>query len=309
MTQTVYNILINQKSGTVLNIGVEAIESAIEASGIQVDERVFADPEDMQDQLERLSRKSTPLLIGGGDGTLRESAKYLARRKKAFGVLPFGTMNLLAKDLGLGSLQEALDAYARGSTEDIIDAGFVNGEIFLCCASIGTMPKASVFREENRNESNLLLFPRLFLFVVNHLDKNKRQRIRMTADGRNLHFRAAAVVVSNNRFAGETGWTESNFKRASLTSGELAVYASTTQTSTSHLRLLLSLIFGNWLKDPDLSEIIAKKVSLQTRRRVELVSIDGEIAELPTPLVFTLKPKLLHVLIPVPAQPPVGAPQ
>ncbi|OYW79126.1 MAG: diacylglycerol kinase, partial [Asticcacaulis sp. 32-58-5] len=161
MAETGFNILINKRSGTVLNMGEPAIESAIETSGIEVAELCFCEPQDMADTLTRMAKSEAPLLIGGGDGTIRETAAALVGRKKAFGVLPFGTMNLMAKDLGLNSLQAALKAYADGHEVQAVDAGFVNGELFLCCASIGTMPQASVFREENRDKYNFLLIPRL----------------------------------------------------------------------------------------------------------------------------------------------------
>ena len=295
-----FNILINKRSGTVLNMGEAAIEAAITNSNIPVNEQVFAEPADMQGQLERLAARPEPLLIGGGDGTIRESAQYLATHKKAFGILPFGTMNLLATDLGITSLQQALTAYAEGVSEDTVDAGYVNGEIFLCCASIGTMPKASVFREENRTSNSLLLFPKMFLFVLKNLDQ-KKQRVVLKVGNDMVKFHTAALVVSDNRFTDSDKLTESNFKRSNLKGGELAAYVATTKSRTSHLRLMARLIFGHWLKDPDLTELTGKSMTLWTKRKYELVSIDGEVQKMPTPLEFKLKRNFIHVLVPEPA--------
>jgi diacylglycerol kinase family enzyme len=171
-----FNILINRKSGTVLNMGEPAVEAAIAASEITVTELCLCEPDDMQANLERLSQKPEYLLIGGGDGAIRETAKYLSAHRKAFGVLPFGTMNLLAADLGLTSQQQALNTYAGGAREERMDAGFVNDEIFLCCASIGTMPQASVYREARRMTNRFLLLPQMFLFVAGNMDKHRRRR-------------------------------------------------------------------------------------------------------------------------------------
>ena len=298
MAGDTYNILINDKSGTVLNMGTPAIEAAITNSGIAVNELCFSEPTDMADNLKRLAAMSQPLLVGGGDGTIRECAKSLAKQKKPFGVLPFGTMNLLAHDLNINTLAEALKAYANGSTAEAIDAGFVNDEIFLCCASIGTMPQASVYREENRKKNNFLLIPQMFLFVLANLEKNKKQRIVLEVDGEMRKFHSAGLVIADNRFADSDKLTESNFKRASLKEGELAAYVATTKTQASHLRFLMRLLFGHWLKDPDMTEIIGKRMKLWTRRKRELVSIDGEVVKLDTPLSFTLKPHHVQVLIP-----------
>lgn len=295
-----FNILINVKSGTVLNMGVPAVEAAIDASGIQVAELCLSEPEDMQSNLERLSVKAEPLIIGGGDGTVRECARVLSEKKKPFGVLPFGTMNLLAADLGFTSLQDALNAYAAGAEAKAVDAGYVNGEIFLCCASIGTMPQASVYREKTRERGALLLIPRMFLFVLENLDRNKSQKIVLDIDGKMRKFRSPAVVISDNRFA-DTNFNENNFKRESLTGGELAAYVTTTKTRSSHLRFLTRLMVGHWLRDPDIKEMTGRIITLWTRRKKELVSIDGEVMKLSTPLEFTIRPKAVKLLVPASA--------
>ncbi|ESQ85652.1 hypothetical protein AEAC466_00325 [Asticcacaulis sp. AC466] len=293
-----FNILINGKAGTVLNMGRPAIETAISDSGLPVAELCFSEPEDMAQNLKRLAAQPERLIIGGGDGTIRETAKSLAGQQKAFGVLPFGTMNLLAIDLGFSSLQQALAAYAVGTTEQTMDAGFVNGEIFLCCASLGTMPQASVFREANRLTNKFLLMPKLFLFVLNNMDKNKRSRLVIEADGKMSKFRTPAVVISANRFADSEKLTESNFKRVSLRGGELAVYISTTKTSSDHVRLLWRLIFGHWLHDRDMTEMTGKRFRIFSQHHKPLVSVDGEVMKLKAPLEFTLKPDFVHVLVP-----------
>lgn len=297
-----FNILINRKSGTVLSMGEPAIEAAITASEIPVAELCLSDPEDMQANLERLSKKRERLLIGGGDGTIRETAKYLADHGKAFGVLPFGTMNLLAADLGFTSLPQALEAYARGTCEERMDAGFVNGEIFLCCASIGTMPQASVYREARRMTNKFLLLPQMFFFVADNMKRHGRARIVVEENGRMTRYRTPAVVVSANRFADSEKLTESNFKRISLSGAELAAYIFSTKSPTGHIRLLWRLIFGHWLKDPDLIERTGTHFKIWSQHHKPLVSIDGEVMKLKSPLDFTLKPDHVHVLMPLPEQ-------
>lgn len=294
-----FNILINAKSGTVLAMGEPAIRAAVESSGLRVAELCFSEPDDMQADLKRLAKSKNPLLIGGGDGTLRDSAAFLAGEDKPFGVLPFGTMNLLATDLGLTSLQVALAGYARGAEEHDMDAGFVNGEIFLCCASIGTMPQASVYREKNRLTSKLILMPQLFMFVLRNFDMHRRERVVLDVDGKMAKFRTPAAVVSANRFADSEKLTESNFKRVSLSGGELAAYVFTAHTHATHLRFIWRLIFGHWLKDPDLTEMTGHRIRMWSSHHKPLVSVDGETLRLKTPLNFTIKPGYVRVLVPL----------
>ncbi len=293
-----FNILINKRAGTVLAMGEDAITTAIQQAGLAVGEQLFAEPGDIHAELERLAALDAPLLIGGGDGTIRDCAEVLAKHQKAFGVLPFGTMNLLATDLGITSLNQALKAYADGVREVRMDAGFVNGNIFLCCASIGTMPHASVFREKHRLASKAVLIPRLFLFVLKHFKMHSRDRAVLEVDGKMMKVRTPAIVISANRFADSQKLTESNFKRSALDAHELAAYVFTARTPATHIRFIWRLIFGHWLKDPDLSETIGQKIRLWSKHHRPLVSIDGEVTKLPSPLEFTLKPGWVPVLVP-----------
>lgn len=299
MTRDGFNILINAKSGTVLNMGRPVIEAAIADSRLPLAELCFSEPEEMADNLARLAAQPHPLLIGGGDGSIREAAKFLTDKDKPFGVLPFGTMNLLAHDLGVTTLKDALAGYAAGARETLIDAGFVNGELFLCCASIGVMPQASRYRERKRLSNAVLLMPQLFWFILNNLDMHKRERVSVEVDDAASVHRTPAVVVSANRFADSLELTESNFKRCALDGGELAVYIFTTQSHATHLRFLWRLLFGRWLKDPALIEMTGRNVRLKNHHRRDLVSIDGEVMRLKNPLEFSLKPRHVRVLTPV----------
>ena len=293
-----FNILINKRAGTVLSMGEPSIEAAIRTSGMEVAEQIFAEPADIHRELERLAALDAPLLVGGGDGTIRDCADVLARHKKAFGVLPFGTMNLLATDLGITSLAQALKAYAAGTRETQMDAGFVNGNIFLCCASVGTMPHASVFREKQRLASKAILIPKLFLFVLRHFKMHSHDRAVLEVDGKMSKLRTPAIVISANRFMDSQKLMESNFKRGALNAHELAAYVFTARTPITHIRFIARLIFGHWLKDPDLDETVGQKMRLWSRHHRPLVSIDGEVTKLESPLEFTLKAGWVHVLVP-----------
>jgi len=76
-----FNILINGRSGTVLNMGRDAIESAIAHSGIKVAELCFAEPDTMQAETDRLIALDAPLLIGGGTARCVKALSIFLRRK------------------------------------------------------------------------------------------------------------------------------------------------------------------------------------------------------------------------------------
>ena len=95
-----YNIFINEQSGFVLKHSPDAIRTSIEASGLSYAEIKFLPAEKLMEHLANYNEEN-PILIGGGDGTIRSCAAVLMKNKTPFGILPMGTMNLLAHDLDL----------------------------------------------------------------------------------------------------------------------------------------------------------------------------------------------------------------
>ncbi len=86
-------------------------------------------------------------VAAGGDGTVNVVASAIAGTPRCMGVLPVGTLNHFGKDLGLPlELKEAVAAIARGMTCGV-DAGEVNGQIFVNNSSIGAYPAMVVDRE------------------------------------------------------------------------------------------------------------------------------------------------------------------
>jgi len=78
------------------------------------------------------------ILVSGGDGTIASAADALARTQCELAVLPGGTLNHFARDIGLprDDLGACLEIAATGDARPI-DVGMINGRIFLSTSSIG----------------------------------------------------------------------------------------------------------------------------------------------------------------------------
>ena len=218
---------------------------------------------------------------------------------KAFGILPFGTMNMMAHDLNVPvELDNMFKAYTDTRTAHI-DVGIVNDYPFLCCASLGVMPEASRMREETRNLPAVFSMPQLGVFVLNELDKTKRRRVTMSIDGKERRIKTGTLVISNNQYAlSQTHGEHNNFRKESLSDGLLGIYSASPPSFWAKIRLLAKLQLGAWRNDPALKEYIAKTVALKTGNNKELISIDGEPIEMHTPLNFSIKQKALKVIVP-----------
>ena len=87
------------------------------------------------------------LVAGGGDGTINTAASVLVDRDIPLGVLPLGTLNHFAKDLGIPlELEEAARVVLEG-TECRVDVGEVNGRVFVNNSSLGVYPAIVRLRE------------------------------------------------------------------------------------------------------------------------------------------------------------------
>lgn len=157
------------------------------------------------------------VVAGGGDGTLSATASALAGTDVAFGILPVGTLNHFARDLGLPlDLEAAAKVVCSGRTVDV-DIAEVNGKTFLNNSIIGLYPVFRFLRAEQERKgmpSKLALlwaaagvFHRLPLFTL-----------RFLVGGKEIVRRTPYVLIANNEHAMQ-GWQLGT--RRSLSEGKL----------------------------------------------------------------------------------------
>jgi diacylglycerol kinase family enzyme len=210
-----------------------------------------------------------------------------------------GTMNLLARDLGVPTVLEhenILDLYKCTGIR-AIDVGMANDRPFLCCAAIGTIPEASVFREAIRNLPDVLMVPRLTAYVMDRMDVANMRALQIQADGREMAVQTAALVISNNRFAHSRDAAH-RLAKNSLQDGMLGIYSAAPQTLFERLRLLLNLQQGKLETEPSLQEAQATTVYVRTENDEELVSIDGEPVTMKMPISFRILSGALKLITP-----------
>lgn len=294
-----YKIILNADAGSVANIGLESLDDILESSVLPIASCTLLSPGELFEAIRNHDPDTSNLLIGGGDGTIRTCAKILHDTDIPFGVLPMGTMNLLARDLGLPTkLGDALTAYAQGCDPVQIDMGFLNDEPFLCCACLGTVPETSIFRESFRGKNDVLAIPRVTIFMLSQMDNLARRHLRVKIDDTSHRMRASSIVVSNNPFIMDGPGISNSFKKEGLRGGKLGVYAVQPKSLWEKIRLVLKLGLGGWRQDPIVTQWTGDMVDIKTHRRRELVSLDGETMHLSTPLSYKIMTQKLKILVP-----------
>ena len=146
-------VVINRGGGAASRAGdslEDRVQQAFEAAGLTADIHLV-DGDRLVSTIERLA-KSGAVAIGGGDGTQGCAAAILSRAGATHGVLPLGTRNNLARELGIPLDLEGAAKVIAGSVTKAIDLVTVNGKTFVNNASIGIYPKLVQLREAERNQ-------------------------------------------------------------------------------------------------------------------------------------------------------------
>lgn len=294
-----YYVIFNPRSGTAIKLGLTG-EGLLKAfADAKLEAFVDASDDKLPAQIERaLASDADAIVSAGGDGTATAIAARLVDTQKYLAVLPLGTANLLARDLGVPlALETALAALAT-MVPTTIDAGEVNGRIFLHKVVVGVVPAIAAARERVRGENTwkLVGFARYF---VRRLDNARRTAVSITSrDTDDRIERIHAIAVANNAY--DQGWGKL-FARSSLKGGALTLYVLNRLSFMDAFRLSLEMVAGTWQDDAAIKIETVRSVILKSKRGRLSVMIDGEVETMETPLRFRIRPGVLRVLSPLAA--------
>ena len=243
-----------------------------------------------------LQAGASMVVAAGGDGTIACTAQVLAGTGVPMGILPFGTMNLLAKDLGIpvGDPAAAVRLLAEGQPR-AIDIGEVNGQVFLCASMLGLPARLARYREGGRGQSTLLLWSRMARAALRAIIRDAPLRVALMLDRQTVRLRTASLTITVNPLEDGSGRT---FGRTRLDGGELAVYEIGPLRIVGLLRLGLRMLMGHWRRDPMVRERRASRLAVGSGRTALRVMNDGEIRLLRPPLRYRIRPRALLVIAP-----------
>jgi hypothetical protein len=160
-----------------------------------------------------------------------------------FGVLPLGTLNHFAKDLGIPlELDEAVRNLATGLPRQV-DVGEVNGRIFLNNSSLGLYPDIVRDREEQQRRLGRGKWPAALWATLAALRRYPFLSMRLTVNGETLARRTPFVFIGNNRYTME-GLAIG--ERDCLDDGLLSLYVAQHPTRLGLLRFASTPCAASW---------------------------------------------------------------
>ncbi len=236
------------------------------------------------------------LWVAGGDGTVLMAAKLAMQFGIPLGILPGGTMNLLARDLGMDlDMAQAVVQLVHG-TPGRIDVAYLNDEPFLCIANLGLSTRVTKRREALRQYPAWLRWPIVALAAVRDLFVYPVLRLQFTVDGETFTVRTRSVSISNNPLDKDSAMIPT---KPALNDGLLGLYVIRENSVWSLPRLVARLMQGTWAQDQDLLQMTAQTITVTFRQRRPLrVMTDGELGTLPSPLHFSIQSGALPVIMP-----------
>jgi diacylglycerol kinase family enzyme len=235
------------------------------------------------------------IVAAGGDGTVNAVAAELAGTNKVLGVLPVGTLNHFAKDLGIPlDLEAAVKTVLHGRAMSV-DAGEVNGRIFINNSSLGIYPQIVSRREAQQNRLARGKWPAFLWATVQAFHRFPFLDLRVTFEGQQITRKTAFLFVGNNEYE-IAGFRLGS--RACLNGGKLGLYLSHGTGRLGLFRLALHALLGRVDQAKDFEVFCVAEARIETRKRRLLVACDGEVEWMETPLHYRIRPGALRVLVP-----------
>ena len=291
-------VVVNRSGGTLKGSGDEEqkIAAAFEAAGVDADIRM-TDPADIFEALKAAAAapRLDAVVAGGGDGTLSCAAGHLADTGRAFGILPLGTLNHLARDAGIpANVEEAAKVIAAGHVREI-DVAEVNGRVFINNSAVGLYPDMVMLREQEQEKRGRSKRMAMLSAGITSLRHFRRHRLWISAPGLEAPIRTPLLFIGNNRYQVNLFGLG---KRERLDEGELCLYAIRARSRLHLFWAGIRGVFGRLDQQRDFITAYVNEAEISASRPTITLSVDGETERMETPLRYRIRPKALRLIVP-----------
>jgi diacylglycerol kinase family enzyme len=241
-----------------------------------------------------LAEGHQPIVAGGGDGTVNAVAGKLVGTATALGVLPMGTLNHFAKDVGIPlNLEAAIRNLFTGRLIKV-DVGEVNGRVFVNNSGLGFYPHFVRQREEQERLGHVKRVA--FMLALRALARRYfrlRMKVHMNREEALEHL-TPFLFVGNNRY--QTAGLEMGTRRR-LDSGRLWICTAPTNRDRKAGHVALKILMGRE-NDLELNFVEAEEIWVEPGTARVNVSTDGEVSIMDAPLHYRIRPLALSVVAP-----------
>jgi diacylglycerol kinase family enzyme len=243
-----------------------------------------------------IAERGDPLLIvGGGDGTVAAAAAALAGTDTSLGILPLGTLNHFARDLGIPTaLDEAVKLIAA-RTERRVDVAEMNERVFINNSAIGLYPLMVVDRDLQRRRLGRSKRLAMMVASLRTLVRFNHQRLTLTVNDQKAQIDTPLLFVGNNDYRIDLG---APGQRESLEDGHLCVLVMRRKTRRGLIAASVRALLNRSRPDDMVRLDGVERLRVSSLRSQLAVSLDGEVARVAPPIDYRIRKKALRVIAP-----------
>jgi YegS/Rv2252/BmrU family lipid kinase len=210
------------------------------------------------------------VIIAGGDGTVNAVVNALTPGRATLAIIPVGTANVLAHELGITSIADGIRRIAGGNTRPLA-VGLIEGEggfslRFILMAGIGL--DGDIVRGVRTGEKRLFKKGAYLISALRCLLTWRRGRFSLLADGRTLECHSA-IICNAARYGGNLVLVP----EADISEAMLDLFCITTESRWSYLRIVASVLAGRPCRAGDVTLLRAGQVEVGGDRAIQL---DGD---------------------------------
>ncbi len=292
-------IVLNREAGTLVNLGPEVVVAGLReiladmGCGVEI-MNVTADK--VEETLRQALRsEADAVVVGGGDGTVASAATIFAGQDKPLGILPLGTFNLAARDVGMS--MDWKEAAAQLVTSPVVEADLldVGGRLHFCMVVLGFYP-ALVMGKAEYHGNWLVKSVRTLIDSMRSMATFPPLNLSLKQNGATESHRTRMALIANNDYEDMFGIIPA---RSSLDAGYFTVYVSKHRTRLGMARSVLAWVLGRWKQDREIISMRATAMEIDVKRKRRIaVMMDGEVDKIALPFKVTLRPKALGVISP-----------
>ena len=274
---------------------IQDVASRLESLGLEVDLQLTSGPGDAGEIAARAARNgSSDVIVAGGDGTINEAIQGLAGTGARLAIIPRGTGNVLARELGLPlDDEQAVAVVAQGKSRKIylglmIDETTNQRRYFVLMAGIGL--DASVVGRVQPSLKKRIGRGAFWVSGLSHLADWNPQPFTLEINS-NKYSATFAAIGKAARYGGDLAITPG----ARLDQPEFEICIIETTSRVRYLQLLSHAMRNGMPRDkPEVRFVKAVSVKAYGDAQVQ---IDGELIGA-LPMRFEIAPHSLEVIVP-----------
>ena len=275
---------------------IHEIERVFAENGLRADIHTAHDGSEVLARTrDALRTRPEVVVAAGGDGTVSAVVSCIRGSGVGLAVLPIGTLNHFARDLGIPADMGAIAKAIAEGRRTPVDLGEVNQRPFINNASLGLYP--DIVRDRTRQQRRLGRgkYWAMLWATLSVLRRSPWLRLHMEIDGQRVDCRSPFVFVGNNDYV-MSGFNIGT--RSSLRDGRLSIYTTQRRTRWGIARLGLRALLGRLEQARDFAMASAQTLRIDSHHHELLVAADGEVLTMRTPLEFRVLPGALDVIVP-----------